>query len=63
VEQEVKAIYPHNEDDVRKLYRSLVQGTVSVHGEWQVMVMSAFEKKDPGKFTVRFNMADHQRRP
>ena len=24
------------------------------------MVMSAFEKKDPGKFTVRFNMADPQ---
>ncbi len=24
--------------------------------------MSAFEKKDPGKFTVRFNMADPQQR-
>ena len=26
------------------------------------MVMSAFEKKDPGKFTVRFNMADPQQK-
>ena len=24
--------------------------------------MSAFEKKDPGKFTVRFNMADPQQK-
>ena len=26
------------------------------------MVMSAFEKKDPGKFTVRFNIADPQQK-
>ena len=26
------------------------------------MVMSAFEKKDPGKFTVRFNMSDPQQK-
>lgn len=26
------------------------------------MVMSAFEKKDPGKFTVRFNMTDPQQK-
>ena len=27
-----------------------------------MIVVSAFEKKDPGKFTVRFNMADPQQR-